>query len=149
MESLLRDAFKNSPPMAGPQQYYQFSKTHNADAEIADILQNSLPRIRVIGAGGAGNNAVHRLTHVGINGAETIAVNTDAQHLLNIRSDKKLLIGRTVTRGFGAGNNPEKGHLAAKESEEALREIVDADLVFVTCGMEEVQARERGHILQN
>ncbi len=134
MESLLRDAFKNAPPSSSSS---VFSSTRNdhIDDEIVRILQSSLPRIRVIGVGGAGNNAVHRLHHVGISGAETAAVNTDAQHLLNIRADRKLLIGRTTTRGFGAGNNPEHGHMAAKESADSLESLVDADLIFITCGL--------------
>ncbi|MFX1511277.1 MAG: cell division protein FtsZ [Promethearchaeota archaeon] len=134
MESLLRDAFKNTPPQP-PSSTFYLTKNEDIDDEIVSILKSSLPRIRVIGIGGAGNNAVHRLNHVGIRGAETAAVNTDAQHLLNIRADKKLLIGKTTTRGFGAGNNPDQGHVAAKESVESLESLVDADLVFITCGL--------------
>lgn len=92
--------------------------------------------IKVIGAGGAGNNIVNWLYKKGISGAEIIACNTDCQHLDIIEADRKFLIGRDVTRGLGAGGFPEKGMESAKE---AMAEIKDAlkgsDMVFVCAGM--------------
>lgn len=104
--------------------------------ELEQILKQAKARIMVIGTGGAGCNTLARMMKVGIEGAETIAVNTDAQDLLYTASDRKILIGREVTGGLGAGNSPEKGEAAAKEDESSLKDhIYGADLVFVTCGL--------------
>jgi cell division protein FtsZ len=93
-------------------------------------------RIKVLGIGGSGTNAIHRMTELGINGVEFIAVNTDAQALHNSNADKKVHIGKTVTRGLGAGMNPDQGRQAAEESkEEILEAIENADMVFITCGL--------------
>ena len=92
--------------------------------------------ILVVGCGGAGNNTVHRLTEMGINGAETIALNTDKQHLEHITADKKILIGSTLTRGLGAGGYPEIGRKSAELAKNVLEDVLkNADLVFVTSGM--------------
>lgn len=96
----------------------------------------SRARILVIGAGGMGTNAVNRLATVGVQGAETIAVNTDAQHLRTVKADRKVLIGEELTKGLGAGGYVEVGKQAAEESINELREIVrGADLVYVIAGM--------------
>lgn len=93
-------------------------------------------RIKVLGVGGSGTNAVHRMTELGINGVEFIAVNTDAQALHNSSADKKVHIGKSVTRGLGAGMNPDQGRQAAEESnQEILDAIEHADMVFITCGL--------------
>ena len=93
-------------------------------------------RILVVGTGGAGNNTVNRIMQIGIQGAKCIAVNTDQQHLDVTNAHLKLLIGKNVTRGLGAGGYPRMGEAAAEESREELTEILsDADLVFVACGM--------------
>ena len=93
-------------------------------------------RILAIGAGGAGNNTITTLAEMGITGAMTVAVNTDAKHLLVSKADKKLLIGKSLTKGLGAGGYPEIGKNAAIESKAQLREILhDTDLVFLTCGL--------------
>jgi len=104
------------------------------DSEIADILMERLPRVQVIGVGGAGNNAVYRLMNSGVE-AECVAVNTDAQHLLSTRAHKKLLIGKDSSRGFGAGNNPDIGETAARESLEDIKNMLQANMVFITCGL--------------
>ena len=92
--------------------------------------------IKVIGVGGAGNNMVGWLYKKGIKGAEIIACNTDKQHLGIIDSDRKFLIGKSVTRGLGCGGFPEKGAEAAKESMNELKEsLKGADMVFVCAGM--------------
>jgi cell division protein FtsZ len=93
-------------------------------------------RIKVLGVGGSGTNAVNRMTELGIKGVEFIAINTDAQALHNNNADRKVHIGKGVTKGLGSGMNPELGRQAAEESMEELTEVVDnADMVFLTCGL--------------
>lgn len=93
-------------------------------------------KIRVIGTGGAGSNMVNWLYKKGLRGAEILACNTDAQHLKITEADKKLLIGRGVTRGLGCGGFPQKGSEAANESLGELKTLLkDSDLVFVCAGM--------------
>jgi len=91
--------------------------------------------IKIIGCGGAGNNTVDRLMKIGIQGAKCVAINTDRQHLDMIDAHIKLLIGKNLTRGLGAGGNPEIGRDAAEESREDLTKILrETDLIFITCG---------------
>ncbi len=93
-------------------------------------------KIKVVGVGGAGGNAINRMIEEGIKGVEFIAINTDVQALHNNKADIKLHIGRNVTRGLGAGMNPDLGRQAAEESQAEIRELLKgADMVFVTCGM--------------
>ncbi len=93
-------------------------------------------RIVIVGAGGAGNNMVTRLTDLGIKGATTVAVNTDAKHLSISRADKKILLGRDITRGLGAGGFPEVGKKAALESERELKKALEgADMVYTLGGL--------------
>lgn len=111
-------------------------KTNIADAELEAYLTRQKASIRVVGAGGAGNNTLSRITEVGVKGAETIAVNTDAQDLLYTNADKKVLIGRETTKGLGAGSIPKIGEEAARENESELKAALKgADMVFVTCGL--------------
>ena len=106
------------------------------DAELARVLEQSKAKIRVIGVGGGGNNTINRMTEIGIIGAETIAVNTDAQDLLGASADKKILIGKELTRGLGSGSNPSVGEASARESLDELKDMLeDSDLIFITCGM--------------
>jgi cell division protein FtsZ len=96
---------------------------------------NYLAVIKVVGIGGGGVNAVNRMIEVGLKGVEFIAVNTDAQALLMSDADVKLDIGRELTRGLGAGANPEVGHRAAEDHREEIEEVLKgADMVFVTAG---------------
>jgi cell division protein FtsZ len=93
-------------------------------------------RMRVVGVGGGGGNAVNRMIEESLSGVEFISVNTDAQALLNSKSDIKIQIGKKLTRGLGAGARPEIGRQAIEENrEEVLRVLSSCDLVFVTCGM--------------
>ena len=93
-------------------------------------------QIKVVGCGGGGSNAVNRMIVEGLQGVEFIAVNTDAQALMLSQAPKCLRIGDTVTRGLGAGGNPEEGRKAAEESQDEIREVLQgADMVFVTAGM--------------
>jgi cell division protein FtsZ len=93
-------------------------------------------RMKVVGVGGGGGNAVNRMIEERLSGVEFISVNTDAQALLNSRSDLKIQIGKKLTRGLGAGARPEIGKQAIEENrDEVARVLTNADLVFVTCGM--------------
>lgn len=101
-----------------------------------DTSLDQLAVIKVIGVGGGGNNAVNRMIEHGVKGVEFIAVNTDAQALNLSKSPVKLQIGAKLTRGLGAGANPEVGKKAAEESKEQIEEALrGADMVFVTAGM--------------
>jgi len=93
-------------------------------------------RMKVVGVGGGGGNAVNRMIEERLSGVEFISINTDAQALLNSKSDVKIQIGKKLTRGLGAGARPEIGKQAVEENrEEVARVLTNADLVFVTCGM--------------
>lgn len=99
-------------------------------------LNSQICNIKVIGVGGGGNNAVNRMVNAGIKSAEFIAVNTDKQALLMSKAQHRIQIGEKLTRGLGAGADPEIGVKAAEESKEALSEMLkDTDLVFITAGM--------------
>lgn len=101
-----------------------------------DTTVDQLATIKVIGVGGGGNNAVNRMIEHGVQGVEFIAVNTDAQALNLSKAPVKLQIGAKLTRGLGAGANPEVGKKAAEESKEQIEEALKgADMVFVTAGM--------------
>ncbi|MBW3019123.1 cell division protein FtsZ [Candidatus Woesearchaeota archaeon] len=111
-------------------------RRHAADDELHELLSRQRASIKVVGCGGGGNNTVNRISEVGIQGAETVALNTDAQDLLYTTSDKKVLIGRDLTKGLGAGSNPKIGEEAARESEHELKQSLEgSDIVFITCGL--------------
>ena len=101
-----------------------------------DEVYDSGVNIKVIGVGGGGNNAVNRMISTNIRGVEFIAVNTDSQALSSSNASKKLVIGEKITRGKGAGSNPDIGRRSAEESVEELQRLLEgADMVFVTTGM--------------
>jgi len=103
--------------------------------EVKPIAE-TFAKIKVVGIGGAGGNAVNRMVEEGIQGVEFIAINTDVQALHNNKADIKLHIGKTVTRGLGAGMNPELGRQAAEESQSEIRDLLKgSDMVFITCGL--------------
>ena len=102
---------------------------------MANAKRDRSAQIKVVGVGGGGTNAVNRMVEAGIQGVEFIAVNTDNQALMMSNADKTVHIGEEITRGLGAGANPEVGCQAAEESRDELREVLaEADMVFVTCG---------------
>ena len=106
------------------------------DDELTEIMKGVKTNIFVVGAGGAGNNTISRLNEMGIEGATTIAVNTDAQDLFYSQSAKKVLLGRQTSKGLGAGGDPSVGEECAEESEDEIRdELEGSDMVFVTCGL--------------
>lgn len=106
------------------------------EADLENLLEQRKARIKVIGAGGAGNNTATRLVETGAARVEVIAVNTDAQQLLYSKADKKILAGKVLTRGLGAGADPQIGEEAAKESREEIKKsLTGADMVFITCGL--------------
>lgn len=111
--------------------------THNAPKVEEKFEEFGQPKIMVIGAGGAGCNAVNRLAHMGIAGAQLVAINTDKQHLSIIDDNiTKILIGKSVTRGLGAGGYPEIGAKAAEVSRSALEEVLaGVDMLFISAGM--------------
>ena len=93
-------------------------------------------KILIIGVGGMGSNVVTKITEMGIKGAQTVAVNTDAAHLVISKADRKILLGRDLTKGLGAGGEPEIGRKAAEESKNELRDLLkDANMVFLITGL--------------
>jgi len=112
------------------------SALQHAEEHQTEATTIGQANIKVIGCGGAGTNASTWLYKKGIQGAEIIAINTDKQHLDLMESDRKLLIGRDLTRGLGCGGFPEKGREAAKEQISELKEMLrGCDMVFVTAGL--------------
>ncbi len=106
------------------------------DEDLKKLLSKRKAEIVVVGAGGAGNNTITRLMQIGIEGAKTIAINTDAQDLLYADADEKILIGKDLTEGLGAGANPKIGEAAAKESKDTIKKALEGvDMVFLTCGL--------------
>jgi cell division protein FtsZ len=106
------------------------------DRALEAVLRSHQTRIRVVGCGGGGNNTISRLMEAGVNGVETLAINTDAQNLLAATADDKILIGQNITKGLGAGSNPQIGEDSARENLKDIEEaLLNTDLVFVTCGL--------------
>ena len=129
MESIITEAIAR----AGESRMPPVGET---DEELLQILQELKTNIVVIGCGGSGSNTIQRMMDEGIIGADLFAINTDAQHLLNIKVRNKILIGRNRTRGLGAGSLPQIGQDAAQESKPMLEKAVgNADMVFITCGL--------------
>lgn len=101
-----------------------------------DMDQDDFAKIKVVGVGGGGNNAVNRMIEAGVKGVEFLVFNTDRQALKNSNADTKIQLGEKITKGLGAGANPEIGEQAAEESLDEIREALDgADMVFITAGM--------------
>jgi cell division protein FtsZ len=127
LQSIVQEAMKYT------EKEKEFRKKAASEEDFEEFGQ---PRIMIVGCGGAGNNTINRLYNIGIEGAETVCINTDKQHLDNVRADKKILVGKTLTRGLGAGGYPETGKKAAELARGTLEEVLkDADLVFVTAGL--------------
>ena len=117
-------------------QLHQDKSVQDIDAELEQLLATQRATIKVVGCGGGGNNTINRMSEVGIVGVDTIAINTDAQDLLYTTADKKILIGRELTKGLGAGSEPRLGEEAARENESDIKKALqNCDMVFVTCGL--------------
>jgi cell division protein FtsZ len=109
---------------------WEYVEDECLDEEIQQL------KILVIGCGGGGCNSVNRLNSIGLTGAVTVAINTDRRHLTNIKASRRLLIGAGLTRGFGAGGDPEMGKACAENAWKPLNEIIQgADLTFILVGM--------------
>ncbi|MEM4271658.1 MAG: cell division protein FtsZ, partial [Candidatus Pacearchaeota archaeon] len=114
----------------------EIKPSNEIDQQLEEIIKKNIAKIRVVGCGGAGGNSITRMRNTGITGCEIIDLNTDAQDLLYTNADLKILIGRELTHGLGAGSNPKVGEQAAKESEEEIKQkLGDAKLIFITCGL--------------
>ncbi len=106
------------------------------ELESADSITPYKTTIKVLGVGGAGNNTVQRLMKKQFKDFETVAVNTDAQDILAVRADRKILIGKNVTAGLGSGGDPQIGERSAEESKDSIRTTIEgSDLVFLTGGL--------------
>ena len=106
------------------------------DEELRKLVETLDVKIRIFGCGGGGSNTIDRLTQTGISGAELIACNTDANHLLQTHAQKKILMGKNITRGLGAGARPEIGEESALEVRKDLEKCIEkSDIVFITAGM--------------
>ncbi|MFW9943461.1 MAG: cell division protein FtsZ [Candidatus Sifarchaeia archaeon] len=139
MHPLLEEVLRNQPgakrDTSVPKTSRGSRKAATTDEELADLLESVTARILVVGVGGAGNNAVTRIMEVGVEGAETLAANTDAQDLYFCSSNHKLLLGKETCGGLGAGNDPDVGEAAALETYEVIKDVIRGDLVFITAGM--------------
>ncbi len=125
MQDIVQDALENAEEEA-----------REMDAALADDDEFGDPRIVIVGCGGAGNNTVNRLYNIGVDGADTVAINTDKQHLKMIEADTKVLVGKSLTNGLGAGGDPSMGERATEMAQSTIKDVLgDADLVFVTAGM--------------
>lgn len=106
------------------------------DEELAKIVESLKVGIKIIGCGGGGSNTVNRCMEEGVYGAEMVAANTDAKHLLTVKAHRKVLLGKRITRGLGAGALPQVGEEAAREAEEDLLNALGrVDIAFITAGM--------------
>ncbi|WP_201798855.1 cell division protein FtsZ [Methanomassiliicoccus luminyensis] len=124
----------NATPASEPMPHEQILS--DTDRELLELAKQLDVCIKIIGCGGGGSNTINRCVDAGISGAQLCAINTDAKHLLTIRAPKKILIGRSTTRGMGAGALPENGEAAARENDADIRTFLQgSNIVFVTAGM--------------
>ncbi len=136
MKSLVKEVLSKAEIRETPTPQAQPSITAPEDEELIQLLQKLKTNIKVVGCGGAGSNTISRIMEEGIVDVELIAANTDAQHLLITHAHRKILLGRRITRGLGAGALPQVGEEAAREVEDRIREVLQgADIVFITCGL--------------
>ena len=139
IEQAMQAELRNDNPKVlsiDKKQFVEDKEVKDIDAELEQLLAKQRATIKVIGCGGGGNNTINRMSEVGIVGVETIAVNTDAQDLLYTTANKKILIGRELTKGLGAGSEPRLGEESAREQESEIKKALQgADMIFVTCGL--------------
>ncbi|MFX1502602.1 MAG: cell division protein FtsZ, partial [Promethearchaeota archaeon] len=130
--SSVRDRFNQ---IAQHNQNPNFNPSCDDDKYLADLLKVLKIKTYVVGVGGAGNNTVSRLEDMGISHAESVVINTDAHDLYYSNSKHKILIGKERCNGLGSGNDPRVGTEAAEEDRERLNQTLNADIVFLTCGL--------------
>ena len=145
MKSLINDSIKDSKSKTSTERSISKNNISNSNVDdinsiLVDIINKSRTKIFVIGAGGAGNNTISRLGEIGIEGAETISINTDAQDLFFCKSNDKILIGEETCGGLGAGGIPDVGEASAEESEEEIKERID--VVTMPFSAEGIRRRE-------
>ncbi len=133
MKSLVKEVLANA---SVPEMQEERAISSQDDDELIELLKKLKTNIKVVGCGGAGSNTISRMMEESIRDVELIAANTDAQHLLITHANRKVLLGKRITRGLGAGALPQVGEEAAREVEDRIRELLQgADIVFVTCGL--------------
>lgn len=138
MESLLQQAFERKER---PQEYVPVAPPKPTEpAQSRDNFEDEFgahqAKIFVVGTGGAGNNCVTRMTEMSIHGAVTVAINTDVKHLKISKADRRILIGKDVTKGLGAGGCPETGRKSAEENEKEIRRILEGcDMLYLVLGL--------------
>ncbi len=136
MDELIRSVVKKQEGAGNGTKEALPQRKHAKDADLQELLKKKKASVFIVGCGGAGNNTISRLMQVGVDGAKSIAINTDAQDLLYTDADEKILIGKEITEGLGAGANPKVGEAAAKESKDEIKaSLQGGDLVFITCGL--------------
>ncbi len=129
-------SFVNQAQARVDTQMQKARKVSAIDEELEELVTNQRAKIKVFGCGGGGGNTISRMSEVGISGTATVAINTDAQDLLYANADEKILIGKELTAGLGAGSIPKVGEEAARESDKEIREkLQGTDLIFITCGL--------------
>jgi len=112
------------------------SELSEIDKELEELISKQHAKVKVFGLGGAGGNTISRMKEIGIKGGEFIALNTDAQDLLYSNADHKILMGKELTMGLGAGSDPKIGEEAAHESEQEIKKkLQGSDMIFITCGL--------------
>jgi len=127
----MEDILKEGIPDEQPQFIPQSNPNSEIDKELEEILKKQSARIKVIGVGGGGGNTTSRMREIGIKGGEIIAINTDAQDLHHNKAAEKVHIGKNLTKGLGAGMNPDVGRQAAEENRDEMQEVLKGtDMVF-------------------
>ncbi len=132
-KSSVRSRFKQLSRMN--KQNYKSQESYDNDEYLSDLLNVLRIKSLVVGVGGAGNNTVSRLQDVGISDTDTLNINTDAHDLYYSNSSKKILIGKEICNGLGSGNDPTMGQEAAEEDSKRIAQSLNADIVFLTCGL--------------
>jgi len=145
MDSIIKNALGRTLGEESPQSRFKLENTSGATYANVDYYKLAeqefgfsvrKAKIMVVGCGGAGQNAVTRLTEMGVEGADTISLNSDAKHLAVGKADKKLLIGKELTRGLGCGGYPEVGKKCAEENRNELKDALEGcDLLFAIAGL--------------
>jgi cell division protein FtsZ len=137
MKDIIREAVARAEaPNVVVQQTQQPTYAQSNNEDLESVLHSLITKIKVFGCGGGGTNTIMRLAEEDFGDVDLVAINTDAQHLLSSKVPHKVLIGRHLTRGLGAGALPQIGEEAAQETEDDLRAAIQgADMVFITCGL--------------